>query len=152
MHETRELLEIYRKIQTRKTQLIGPDGEPRELPDSLYLFLVELLDGIGKGDMVTILRDHTASGTIQASEVLGISRRFLVGLLENGQIPFHYVGTHRRIYARDLFRCKAQRDANRSKAIRDLARAERDDGIYDGIPNLEDEIVGGAHVIVTDDI
>ncbi len=33
--------------------------------------------------------------------MLGVSRQFLIKLLERDEIPHHMVGTHRRIYVRD---------------------------------------------------
>ena len=135
--DQKEILDIYDRLQRRKAQLIGPDGERRELPPTLHSFLIELLDALGQGKSISILQGQNALGTIQASEILGVSRRFLVGLLERGEIAFHRVGSHRRIYARDLFRYKAQRDSNRSAAIRDLARSEYSEGLYDQISPLE---------------
>ncbi len=32
----------------------------------------------------------------------GVSRQFLIKVLERGDTPHHMVGTHRRIYVRDL--------------------------------------------------
>jgi len=70
--------------------------------------------------------------------LLGVSRQFLVNLLEGGEIPYHTVGTHRRVYAEDLFRYKARRDLNRHRAIRELARAEAAEGLYDRKPAASD--------------
>jgi len=67
--------------------------------------------------------------------MLGMSRQFFVNLLKKGEIPFIMVGTHRRIYARDVLAYKAKRDAARRKILDDLARAEYDEGVYDMMPN-----------------
>jgi excisionase family DNA binding protein len=64
-----------------------------------------------------------------------MSRQFLVRLLEKGEIPFHKVGTHRRIYARDVLGYKAKRDLSRRKNLDDLARAEYAEGLYSQIPD-----------------
>jgi excisionase family DNA binding protein len=72
--------------------------------------------------------------TVDAATLLGTSRQFLVNLLEKGEIPYHKVGTHRRIYARDLFQYKMKRDSARRLAVRDLARAEVADGLYEREP------------------
>jgi excisionase family DNA binding protein len=69
--------------------------------------------------------------TMEAASILGVSRQFLVNLLEKGEIPYHMVGTHRRMYAQDLFRYKAKRDEQRHEAIRELAQAEAREGLYD---------------------
>lgn len=69
--------------------------------------------------------------TYQAAHYLGMSRMFLVGLLKRGDIPFHMVGTHRRIYEKDVIAYKAQRDSERKKALAELVKAEHEEGIYD---------------------
>jgi excisionase family DNA binding protein len=64
-----------------------------------------------------------------------MSRQFLVRLLEKGEIPFHMVGTHRRMYARDVLTYKVKRDLSRRKTLDDLARSEYEEGIYDQVPD-----------------
>ena len=74
--------------------------------------------------------------------MLGVSRVFLIKLLDREQIPFHMVGTHRRIYARDVLKFKAQRDHARRKALDDLVQAEIDEGLYDRVPMRPDDRPG----------
>lgn len=75
-----------------------------------------------------------ATTTAEAAEMLGVSRQFLVNLLEAGDIPYHKVGTHRRIYVQDLMKYKAKRDEKRKKIIRDLIAAEATEDIYKKVP------------------
>lgn len=49
--------------------------------------------------------------TQAAANFLGMSRQYFVTLLEAGQIPFHRVGTHRRVYFKDLRQYSQKRDA-----------------------------------------
>ena len=63
--------------------------------------------------------------------MLGVSRQFLVKVLERGGIPHHMVGTHRRVYVRDLLAYKARRDSKRRQILNDLTHAEAQDGLYD---------------------
>jgi excisionase family DNA binding protein len=52
----------------------------------------------------------------EASLFLGMSRTFLVRqVLERGELKFHMVGTHKRIYGRDLAAYKEARDAHAVK-------------------------------------
>ena len=73
--------------------------------------------------------------TGEASKVLGMSGQFLVRLLEKGEVPFHMVGIHHRMYAVDVLAYKAKRDLSRRKNLDDLARAEYAEGLYGQIPD-----------------
>jgi hypothetical protein len=44
------------------------------------------------------------------------------------------IGTHRRLYARDVLAYKGKRDSSRRKILDDLAKAEFEEGIYDRLP------------------
>jgi excisionase family DNA binding protein len=126
---------IYSRLQKASAKLVGPDGKTQVLPNNAYSFLCQLLADLTAGSSVTILQNNALLTTIEASKMLGMSRQFFVNLLTKGEIPFVKVGTHRRIYARDLLAYKAKRDAARRKVLDDLARAEYDEGIYDLMPN-----------------
>ncbi|HEX5435507.1 MAG TPA: helix-turn-helix domain-containing protein [Candidatus Angelobacter sp.] len=128
--EQKEIKELYERLRQMEAKLIGPDGKTEVLPNNLYSFLCGLLAELRAGYSVTILQGKAELTTVEAAKLLGMSRQFLVNLLEKGEIPFHKVGTHRRIYARDVLAYKRQRDVNRKKALSDLARAENEEGLY----------------------
>ncbi len=108
-------------------------GKTRLLPTDLDSFLKHVQEELKAGRPVMILEENAELTTMKAARILNVSRQFLVQLLEQWQIPFHKVGTHRRVYARDLLAYKVRRDAQR-KALDDLVRAEIADGTYDAIP------------------
>lgn len=128
---------LYGAILRRKPKLVSVSGEVHVLPDSLDSFLVTLIDLMSKGKSVYIVQDESKLTTIEAATMLGVSRQFLVSLLEKGAIPYHMVGSHRRIYTQDLLHYKAERDSQRRKTIDDLVKAEVEEGIYDRIPPSE---------------
>jgi len=128
-----DILELYEKIRAVDAKLVDPDGKTHVLPNNVYSFLCQLLADLKAGNSVTILQAKAQLTTMEASKLLGMSRQFLVNLLEKQEIPYHKVGTHRRIYARDVLAYKANRNNARRKGLDDLARAEYAEGIYDKI-------------------
>jgi excisionase family DNA binding protein len=134
-NEQQEIIDIYAKLRESEAKLIGPDGKTEILPNNLYSFLLRLLADLRAGNAVTILQSSHELTTIEASKILGMSRQFLVQLLQKGEIPFHMVGTHRRLYVRDVIVYKAKRDTSRRKTLDDLAKREFAKGDYGKIPD-----------------
>ena|ERR1700683_1756778 len=132
--DQKDIEKLYGALRKGKAKLVGPDGESRPLPDSLHAFLVELIGALQQGKCVYILQNQARLTTAEAANMIGVSRQFLVNLLEAGEIPYHKVGTHRRIYVQDLMRYKAKRDDRRKKILRDLVAAEVAEGIYEQVP------------------
>jgi len=133
IHEE-DLSGLYAEMLAAEPKLVGPDGMGRALPSDLGSFLGQILAHLKQGGSITLRQDDTTLTTMKAAQLLGVSRQFLARLLEAGLIPFHLVGTHRRVYARDLLVFKAKRDSARRKTLDDLARAEMDEGLYDRVP------------------
>lgn len=129
--DQQQVLELYQKIQKSRAKLVGPDGKAQSLPLSLYEFLVNLMADLREGHSVAIVQADAQLTTVEGARLLGVSRQFLIKLLEQGDIPHHMVGTHRRIYVRDLLAYKAKRDSNRRKILNELTRSEAEDGLYD---------------------
>lgn len=129
--DQKQVLELYQKIQRSRAKLVGPDGRTQNLPVSLYEFLVKLIADLCEGKSVAIVQNDAQLTTVEAARMLGVSRQFLIKLLERGEIPHHMVGTHRRIYVRDLLAYKARRDSNRRKILDQLTRSEAEDGLYE---------------------
>ena len=133
--DPKQVLDLYRKLQRSRAKLVGPDGNPQNLPVSLYEFLVNLIAGLCEGQMVAIVHTEAQLTTVEAARMLGVSRQFLINLLDRDEIPFHMVGSHRRIYVRHLLAYKAKRDTKRRRILDELTRAEAEDGLYDLEPS-----------------
>jgi excisionase family DNA binding protein len=131
LQDQKDIQDLYAKIRAAEAKLVGPDGKSQVLPPNLYSFLCQLLGDLKAGKSVTILQNNAELTTVEAAKILSVSRQFLIQLLEQNHIPFHMVGTHRRVYARDLLAYKAKRDSARRKALDDLAQAEMEQGLYD---------------------
>lgn len=128
-----QIRDLRRLVQEGGAKLVGPDGREIEIPEPVHELLLLILKNLQAGRAISIVPEHQQLTTQRAADILGVSRPFLVGLLENGDIPFHMVGSHRRIYLRDLLEYKRQRDAARHEAINNMARAEMEAGTYDNV-------------------
>ncbi len=133
--EHREIFDIYRKILDTDAKIVGADGKSESLPNNPYSFLLRLLADLRAGQSITILQTRQELTTAESSRLLGMSRQFLVQLLEKDELPFHLVGTHRRLYVGDVLAYKTRRDSERHRILGDLARAEVAQGTYDLVPD-----------------
>ena len=128
-----QIRELRRLVQSGGAKLVGPDGRQIPLPEPVHDLLLMILKNLQAGKAISIVPEHQQLTTQRAANILGVSRPFLVGLVEKGEIPFHMVGSHRRIYLRDLLDYKRRRDSARHEAINNIARAEMEAGTYDKV-------------------
>ncbi len=69
--------------------------------------------------------------TQQAADLLNVSGSYLIKLLESEEIPYHKVGKHRRILAKDLYEYKAEIDAKRSHSLDELIALSEELDLYE---------------------
>ena len=111
------------RADTQRIQIIDDKGSSHavRLPVSALRLLIDVLTEIGEGNAVSIIPIHAELTTQEAADVLNVSRPFLVQLLERGEIPFHRIGTHRRVRYQDVLDYKERIDGQRRRSLEALA-------------------------------
>lgn len=115
-----EIEAILDLIRRKKPALVDPEGNRTELPEPLFKMLVHIVEQMKQGRAIIMMPEDETFTTQAAANFLGVSRQHLVNLLEDGEIPHHKVGSHRRVYFRDLKAYADKRDAVRRKTMDEL--------------------------------
>ena len=97
------------------------DSDDLILPGYAINLLLDILTEMSKGNAITVMPIHAELSTQETAEFLNVSRPHLVDMLEQGKIPFRKVGAHRRVMAKDVIDYKQRLDADRLKALDELA-------------------------------
>jgi excisionase family DNA binding protein len=98
---------------------------PITLPLSAIKLLQRLLSEMAAGNAVTLMPLRAELTTQQAADLLNVSRPFLTGAL-----PFHRVGTHRRVLVKHLLEYQRESRARSEQAMRELAELSQELGLY----------------------
>lgn len=107
---------------------LGDQAGEVEVPRSALAALAQVLDSFAHGEGVTVLPAQAELTTQQAADALHVSRPFLIGLLDAGQIEYRTVGTHRRVKAASLIHYLRDDDARRRSAADALTAETREFG------------------------
>lgn len=77
----------------------------------LAVLLGRIIDASQNGADISLLSSETEFSPNQASELLKMSRPHLLKFMDRGELPFHTVGTHKRIKMSDLLQFMEAREA-----------------------------------------
>lgn len=93
-------------------------GEDLIVPRQAIELLKDILANMSAGKVINIVPMAMELTTQQAADFLNVSRPYLIGLLEQGELNHTLVGTHRRIRFDDLLAYR-EKMVNKSKAAMD---------------------------------
>lgn len=103
--------------------------EPIELPSGAVALLMEILEAMAAGRGVTLIPENAELTTVEAAEILNVSRPYLIKLLEEKAIPHRKVGKHRRVKMEDVMSYKLAIDQERESVLDELARDGQEQGM-----------------------
>jgi len=92
------------------------------LPGSAQRVLRLALEEFASGAVVAVEPLRRELSTQEASDLLGVSRPYLVKLLETGVMPYYKVGPRRRVRLEDVLAYRETRMQERRDALRELSR------------------------------
>jgi excisionase family DNA binding protein len=106
-------------IGAKENVTISIEGKEElvSIPKKVFQVLEQALKNMSEGTSFRLIQEDEMVGTQDAADLLKISRPFLVKLLENGEIPFSKVGTHRRVLRKDVMAFDKKRKIERKKNL-----------------------------------
>lgn len=99
------LAELNNKLAVARTRA----EDHVTLPKQTAVWVRDLLEDLAEGRLVRPPEPDEEMTTQQVANLLGVSRPFVVKLIDDGKLPGHKVGTHRRVYTRDAHAFKEKR-------------------------------------------
>ena len=129
-------LENLLRVLEDQPALVGREGFRLDLPDAIFHLLLCTAQAMRRGQTVVLMPQDEPFTTQTAANYLGMSRPHLIELLDKKEIPYHFVGSHRRITLADLQAYARLRDQNRREALDGLFSRIDEAGLYEtGLEN-----------------
>jgi excisionase family DNA binding protein len=91
-----------------------------ELPAGAVALLMDILEAMAAGRGISLIPEATELTTVEAAEILHVSRPYLIKLLTEGALPYRRVGKHRRIRTEDVIAYKGRIDREREAVLDEL--------------------------------
>lgn len=104
-------------------------NEPVTIPTMAFRLLLTILAEMASGNAVRLIPHHAELTTQEAAELLNVSRPYVVRLLDEGRIPSHRVGTHRRVLFEDVMNYKKEHRRARGAALDRLSALDQELGL-----------------------
>lgn len=126
----RHLSRFARRNRPLTVRVMDAEQEqPIELPAGAVALLMDILEAMAAGRGVTVVPENAELTTVQAADLLNVSRPYLIGLLESNAIPHRKVGKHRRIRLEDVMTYKQRIDGGREAVLDRLVAEAQEHGL-----------------------
>ena len=112
-------------------QIVGADKEctSLELPPAAAALLRTMLKEMAAGRAVTVVPIDAEITTGEVAELLHVSRPFVVGLIDKGELPARMAGAHRRVRLADVLAYKRNSKALARTALKEMVAISQELGL-----------------------
>ena len=100
-----------------------------DLPPVVTRLLLDILKETAAGNAVSLVPFDAEVTTQQAADLLNVSRPFLVGMIDKGELPARMVGNQRRLPLKDVLAYKADIFAKREQALDEIVAFDQEFGL-----------------------
>ena len=105
------------------------NGGELAVPRAALELFARILAHMAAGQAVSVVPAHAELTTQQAADLLNVSRPFLIKLLDEDEIEFRKVGTHRRIKFSSLMDYLRRDDQRRRSSADELSALTQEMGL-----------------------
>lgn len=126
------IMEALDRSKAVKIKLESETGDmpPIELPPASLRLIGQLLGLMSEGKPFALMPEKQELTTVEAANILNVSRPFLIKEIDAGRIKHRMVGSHRRVLLADLMEYAKQTQAVREAALDDLSQLSSELGDY----------------------
>jgi excisionase family DNA binding protein len=112
-------------------KITGEDGQSEDiiLPGHIMAMLLKISTEMSQGKAISLIPINAELTTQEVANMMNVSRPYLVKLLEQEVIPFHKVGTHRRVYLENVLAYMEENSKSRDEALDELAALGQELGL-----------------------
>jgi excisionase family DNA binding protein len=98
-----------------EVSVVHPDGtrETVRMPKVALALIRDVLAKLVDSERVAVVREDEELSPEQAAIILGMSRPLVVRRMDNGRLPFRYVGAHRRCRMSDVLKLRREEEDQR---------------------------------------
>jgi excisionase family DNA binding protein len=105
--------------------------EPIIIPANIFRTIIKMLVEMGNGNAVAVVPVSAELTTQQAADLLNVSRPHLIKLINQSEIPFRMVGTHRKLPAREVLNYRDRTVHARRAALAEMVELDSELGLLD---------------------
>jgi excisionase family DNA binding protein len=112
------------------TKLVTEEGDEINIPEEVYQLLRYSVSKMASGQGIHLLSESPQLTIQETADWLNVSRPYLINLLDQGEIPYIKVGTHRRVNLEDILKYQEKREHQRRQILDELIVMTSEAGLY----------------------